>query len=105
MKKILVLMSTYNGEKYVDTQIKSVLNQKNVNVKIYIRDDGSSDKTVDIIKKYNDERITFFEGQNKGATDSFFELIKKAPLDFDYYAFCDQDDYWEDNNYTVQFQG
>ena len=97
MKKILVLMSTYNGEKYVDTQIKSVLNQKNVNVKIYIRDDGSSDKTDDIIKKYNDERITFFEGQNKGATDSFFELIKKAPLDFDYYAFCDQDDYWEDN--------
>lgn len=97
MNKILVLMSTYNGEKYVDLQVKSVLNQKQVSVKLYIRDDGSKDKTVDIIKSFKDDRITIFEGRNKGARDSFFELIESAPLDFDYYAFCDQDDYWEDD--------
>ncbi len=97
MNKILVLMSTYNGEKYVDLQVKSVLNQKQVSVKLYIRDDGSKDKTVDIIKSFKDDRITIFEGRNKGARDSFFESIESAPLDFDYYAFCDQDDYWEDD--------
>ena len=41
MKKVLVLLSTYNGEKYVETQVNSVLKQKNVDVDIFIRDDGS----------------------------------------------------------------
>lgn len=91
--KILVLMSTYNGEKYIKEMIDSILNQKDVDVNILIRDDGSKDETVDIIKQYSN-RIKLIEGKNKGCTDSFFELIMNAPLEYDYYALCDQDDYW-----------
>ena len=97
MKKVLVLLSTYNGEKYVETQVNSVLKQKNVDVDIFIRDDGSKDNTVAVIEKLNDSRISIFKEENKGATNSFFELIKKAPLEYDYYALCDQDDYWEED--------
>ena len=48
MKSVLILMSTYNGEKYLKTQIDSLLAQKNVNVSIVVRDDGSTDGTVSI---------------------------------------------------------
>ena len=51
-KNVLVLMSTFNGERFIDEQLISLLNQKNVKLKILIRDDGSSDRTVSILKKY-----------------------------------------------------
>jgi len=49
MKSVLILMSTYNGEKYLKTQIDSLLAQKNVNVSIVVRDDGSTDGTISIL--------------------------------------------------------
>ena len=52
MDKVAILMSTYNGEKYLREQIDSILFQKGVEVTLYIRDDGSSDGTIDIVKKY-----------------------------------------------------
>ena len=52
MKSVLILMSTYNGEKYLKTQIDSLLAQKNVNVSIVVRDDGSTDGTVSILNEY-----------------------------------------------------
>lgn len=54
--KVCVLMSTYNGEKYVKEQIESILNQKNVELTLLIRDDGSSDGTYDICKEYEKKR-------------------------------------------------
>lgn len=48
---VAVLMSTYNGEKYIKEQIESILGQENVSVEIFIRDDGSIDHTVDIVMK------------------------------------------------------
>lgn len=95
MKKILVLLSTYNGEKYVDVQIKSVLEQKDVRVNLLIRDDGSTDNSANIIDAINDDRIALIKDNNIGAVKSFFRLIELAPLDYDFYAFCDQDDFWE----------
>lgn len=44
MKKVLILMATYNGAKYLDEQIQSLIEQKNVQVDILVRDDGSTDK-------------------------------------------------------------
>ena len=49
MRNILVLMSTYNGEKYLKEQIDSILAQKNVEVTIQVRDDGSTDGTIRIL--------------------------------------------------------
>ena len=48
-ERILVLMSTYNGEKYLQEQLDSILSQKNVKVDILVRDDGSTDSTVSVI--------------------------------------------------------
>lgn len=95
--KVLVLMSTYNGEKYLDEQLESILNQSVENVDILIRDDGSKDSTTQIINKWVEKfpkKIKIQIEENKGVIISFFELIRLATLDYDYYFFSDQDDYW-----------
>lgn len=100
MNKILVLLSSYNGERYISDQIKSILNQKNVDITLLIRDDGSSDNTCKIIESFNDERIILYKEENIGCKASFNNLIIKAHthyFDCPYYAFSDQDDIWEEN--------
>ena len=92
--KITVLMSTYNGEKYLTEQIESILNQKDVNVSIIVRDDGSTDKTLAILRQYQENgALTFYTGENLGPQRSFLYLLQHAPQ-CDYYAFADQDDVW-----------
>lgn len=93
-KKVAVLLSTYNGEKYVGAQIHSILTQSYKNLVLVVRDDGSSDKTVKIVKEYmeNYSNIKLVEGKNLGFIKSFFELLKLEQAD--YYAFADQDDVW-----------
>ena len=99
MYNVAVLMSTYNGEKYLSEQIDSILSQKDVNIHLYIRDDGSYDNTINIIldckKKY--DNITLYKENNIGVGNSFMELLYKVPDTYDYYAFSDQDDIWLDN--------
>lgn len=97
-KLVVVLMSTYNGEKYIEKQIESILHQKWVMVKLIIRDDGSMDSTVDIInRRYSsDARVTLLSDINVGCEKSFSWLIYNAPK-ADYYAFADQDDVWLDD--------
>lgn len=95
MKSVLVLLSTYNGEKYLAQLLESVLHQQDVNVRIFARDDGSSDRTVEILEKYainND--IEIVKGDNIGYADSFWWLLSEASGS-DYYAFADQDDIWK----------
>lgn len=99
MKTVGILMSTYNGEKYISQQIDSLLNQKGINIEIYVRDDGSKDKTKSIIQEYMKKYpcIHFIQDdKNLGPAGSFMELIYNTP-DHDYYAFCDQDDIWKEN--------
>lgn len=96
MEKVLVLLSTYNGEKYIRLQLDSILEQKYDNLDILIRDDGSSDATITILQEYVEryENIRFYRGDNVGTCKCFFDLMKKADTDYEYYAFSDQDDYW-----------
>ena len=94
MEKVLILLSTYNGEKYLPELLTSLLNQNGVDLHILIRDDGSKDNTIAYLKNVADRRVEFYIGENKRAVGSFLELIQKAPLSYDYYAFCDQDDVW-----------
>lgn len=88
-------MSTYNGEKYIAEQIESIAAQKNVDVRLLIRDDSSKDRTLEIIEEYQHkyEWIDIVKGENLGAAGSFRDLVMSAP-DSDYYAFADQDDIW-----------
>lgn len=95
MKSITVLMSTYNGEKYLREQIDSILSQTGVTVHLLVRDDGSSDGTKAILESYSgDGKLHWYTGSNKGAAYSFLDLLKNAPED-DYFAFSDQDDIWD----------
>lgn len=89
---IVVLLSSHNGEKYIREQIDSILSQKGADVSLLVRDDGSEDSTVDILRSYGDG-LSFYEGSNIGIRASFFDLIQKAPK-ADFYAFSDQDDLW-----------
>lgn len=93
--KLIVLMSTYNGEKYIREQLDSLLNQDLMPYKIFIRDDGSTDETVNILEEYASENkcVDYYYGENKGVVKSFFDLINNCE-EADYYALCDQDDVW-----------
>ncbi len=96
-KNIAVLLSTYNGEQYLREQLDSILKQKTSHkVTVLVRDDGSSDNTVSILKEYETEypfRVHVYYEKNIGYIESFFELIRKAE-GYDYYALSDQDDIW-----------
>ena len=94
---VAILMSTYNGERYLREQIDSLLNQTYKDWKLYIRDDKSTDGTVSIIegyvRVYPDQIVYKSDGfGNLGAGCSFMQLL--SSIDSDYYMFCDQDDVW-----------
>lgn len=95
---IELLMATYNGEKFIAEQIESLLNQSFQDFKVLIHDDGSTDKTVQIIKEYVEKypgKIIFVEDNIKtgGAKNNFQHLLEMSTEK--YVMLCDQDDYWE----------
>lgn len=93
-KKVNVLLSAYNGEKYIKAQIDSILNQSYLNVELYVRDDGSKDGTLAIVREYEEKGLLHLEaGENVGFVKSFEWLIANGG-EADYYAFSDQDDVW-----------
>jgi len=101
MKKpgVLVLMSTYNGERFLKAQIDSILTQEGVAVRLLIRDDESKDQTYGILKEYAAKyrNIRIMRGENVGFVKSFTALVRWALEDggeTDFYAFADQDDVW-----------
>lgn len=100
MKQIAVLISTYNGEKYIEDQINSILNQRfdseRYNLKVIVRDDGSTDNTNMVLQKImikhkNVKKLPF--EKNLGFAKSFMTLLSE--VESDYYFFSDQDDIWE----------
>lgn len=98
MKKVFVLLSTYNGETYLRRQLDSILSQRGVELALHVRDDGSSDGTLEILREYRarDSRVTLYEGENCGYIRSFMWLARHCPSEEGaYYAFSDQDDVWD----------
>jgi glycosyltransferase involved in cell wall biosynthesis len=94
MVKVTVLMSTYNGESFLSDQLASIRDQVGVEVALVIRDDGSVDRTLEIISEAsNVMKITLIKGENLGPARGFFELMK-LPVKSDFVALADQDDIW-----------
>lgn len=90
-----VLMSTHDGERYLREQIDSILAQQDVQVRLRIRDDGSADRTLDVLSCYADDaRVTVVHGDNLGLPQAFFRLIQDSRGDADFWALADQDDVW-----------
>lgn len=94
--KMQVLLSTYNGALYIAEQLDSILQQE-IELNILIRDDGSKDNTLNILQQYREKfpkNINVIEGSNVGVIASFWQLMKVADPQVDYFCFCDQDDVW-----------
>ena len=97
--RVQILLSTYNGEKFLEEQLESILNQKgNFSLKILVRDDGSRDGTLEILEKYSKEiEMQIIRGENIGVNNSLRELFMNCDIDCDYFAISDQDDVWLEN--------
>ena len=99
LPKVAVLLAGYNGHKYIHEQVLTLLNQESVSVEIFIRVDGDSKIFENIVVNLTNsyENIHFIKGDVISSPSSnFYELIFEVNgFEFDYYAFCDQDDVWD----------
>ncbi|MFC2400196.1 glycosyltransferase family 2 protein [Streptococcus sobrinus] len=105
--KVNILMSTYNGERFLAQQLDSILAQSYKDWTLLIRDDGSSDRTPEIIAEYvqRDPRLVFInpdQRENLGVVKNFYTLLKYQEADF--YFFCDQDDVWLPEKLGLQLE-
>ena len=89
--RALILLASYNGEDYISKQIESIINQSYQNWDLYIRDDGSKDSTVSIVRSFaeHDNRIHLLDKTNRisGACLNFYELLRFAKSRIDDYKY------------------
>ena len=104
--KCVVVLATYNGEKYIEDQLKSILNQKKCKTLILVFDDNSIDNTPKILrnfqKKYNNIKVKFRDFNTGSAAHNFMLALSeiknnnKIFNEFNFFSFSDQDDIWHD---------
>ena len=101
--KVLVLMASYNGEKYIEEQLQSLFSQEGVAVELLVRDDGSTDRTREILDQWGQTHpVSWYTGEHLGAKYGFLELTTKAVAsDANFFAFCDQDDVWDSDKLQI----
>ena len=91
-------MATFNGERYLHEQLDSIHNQNFNNWTLYVNDDGSGDKTLDILKRYQKKwgvkKLIIRRGPQKGFCQNFLQIINDPKIKADLYFLCDQDDVW-----------
>ena len=109
MRRDAILMATYNGIKWLNFQIESILNQKDVEVKIFISDDNSKDGTFEFLNKLSkrDSRITLLPKRKKfkNAGNNFYRLIREVDAsNYDFFGLSDQDDIWNLNKINNQIK-
>ncbi|HEM3176910.1 TPA: glycosyltransferase family 2 protein [Streptococcus suis] len=105
--KVNILMSTYNGQQFLAEQIRSIQEQSYTDWTLFIRDDGSSDNTKEILKdfEHQDSRIHIIDSDksdNLGVIKSFHKLVNHDRAD--YYFFSDQDDVWLPNKLELSLK-
>ena len=105
--KVNILMSTYNGQQFLAEQIRSIQEQSYTDWTLFIRDDGSSDNTKEILKdfEHQDSRIHLIDNDksdNLGVIKSFHKLVNHDRAD--YYFFSDQEDVWLPNKLELSLK-
>ncbi|MCB2381938.1 glycosyltransferase family 2 protein [Shewanella sp. SR1] len=106
--KVIIILATYNGAEYISEQLDSLLNQTHTNWFCYIFDDLSKDRTFEICREYQDKNPNKFNVikryKSSGSASESFRLAYNELLDYnleyDFLAFCDQDDIWLENKLT-----
>ncbi|MBP2547686.1 glycosyltransferase involved in cell wall biosynthesis [Neorhizobium galegae] len=97
---VAILMGTYQGEEFLPQQLTSLQRQTHTNWSLWVSDDGSTDRTLDIVEQFSrkaDAPVHTLEGPRRGFLPNFMALLARPEIDADYYAFCDQDDLWHDD--------
>jgi glycosyltransferase involved in cell wall biosynthesis len=91
-------MCTYNGEEFLEEQLDSIENQDYKKWTLYVNDDGSKDKTLDILrayqKKWGAKKLIIRCGPQKGFCQNFLQIINDTKIQTDFYFLSDQDDVW-----------
>jgi glycosyltransferase involved in cell wall biosynthesis len=98
---ISVIIPVYNGELYLAEAINSVINQNYQPLEIIVIDDGSTDKTAEIVNSFGSV-LTYFYQENMGTAAARNYGISKAKGD--YFAFLDADDLWVENKLKIQLE-
>lgn len=104
--KVAILMATYNGDSWILEQVNSILNQANIDLRIFVSDDMSTDATLLILNKLalSDPRLIVLPSDKKfgSAGKNFYRLIVDVDFsEFNYIAFADQDDIWFKNKISI----
>ena len=102
--KVAVIIAFFNGNEYIEEQLKSIFAQTHKNIKIFIFDDNSKKslkKNLINLNKKNSLISIIKRGENVGYAKNFLYGIRDIHEYFDYYAFCDQDDIWEKNKIEI----
>ena len=98
MPLVAILLGTYNGERFLVEQLRSIESQEHTNWVVYASDDGSTDKTLEILLEFQHEwpegKLIIRQGPKKGFAKNFLSLACDDDIRANYYAFCDQDDVW-----------
>jgi len=98
MPQVAILMCTYNGEEFIREQLDSIETQDHKNWTLHVNDDGSKDKTLDILKAYQKKwglkKLHIRRGPQKGFCQNFLQIINDPKIKADLYFLCDQDDVW-----------
>lgn len=96
---VAILLCTYNGQDYLDEQLDSFTEQTHPNWQVYASDDGSTDKTLQILRerqqKWSTNQLILLTGPAKGFAANFLSLTCNLSIKADYFAYSDQDDIWE----------
>ena len=98
--QVAILMCTKDGAAFLEQQLKSIADQTHTNWILFVSDDGSTDKTLEILKHFaetHDQATTFRSGPGKGVCANFLSLAIGLNIDADYFAFSDQDDIWHED--------
>lgn len=103
MKRVSIVMCTYNGEKYLAEQMDSLLRQTYPIAEIIVQDDGSTDGTMALLEEYAaaHQQVKLFSNEGEhGVNNNYFSALRRASSD--YIAICDQDDIWEPDKVEKQ---
>ncbi|WP_313552471.1 glycosyltransferase family 2 protein [Pseudomonas sp.] len=105
---VAILLCTYNGELFLTEQLDSIIRQTHKNWVVYASDDGSKDRTIEILYRYQaelgEQKFRILNGPQQGFSKNFMSLIKNKSIEADYYAFSDQDDIWHENKIEIAIE-
>ncbi|ARP88279.1 glycosyl transferase family 2 [Bordetella genomosp. 9] len=95
---VAILLCTYNGERFIREQLDSISAQTYGNWKVWVSDDGSRDRTLEILSEYHRRwgpaRMEVVRGPSRGFAANFLSLVCRSEISAEYFSYSDQDDVW-----------